>query len=27
VLWIVETKDGQRRIEKTPKFVIENPKY
>ena len=27
VLWIVETKDGQRRIEKTPEFIIENPKY
>ena len=27
VLWIVEGKDGQRRIEKTLEFIIENPKY
>ncbi|MEE1507458.1 MAG: FAD:protein FMN transferase, partial [Candidatus Neomarinimicrobiota bacterium] len=27
VLWIVETKDGQREIEKTKGFIIENPKY
>jgi thiamine biosynthesis lipoprotein ApbE len=27
VLWIVETEDGQREIEKTKGFIIENPKY
>ena len=26
-LWIVETMDGQRKIEKTEGFIIENPKY